>query len=227
MKKFLVAALFSAAGVGIGAGQALAVTLDTDDKRLSYIMGFQVAQQIKAEGVDLDMTAFTQAFDDVKADKEPRLSNEDIQATMQRVQEARMKEAQAQGAKNKAEGQKFLADNAKKKGVKTTDSGLQYKVLNAGKGKMPAGTDMVEVHYRGTLIDGTEFDSSYSRGEPTSFPVNGVIKGWTEALMMMKEGAKWELYIPAELAYGPRGAGAMIGPDATLVFEVELLKVMN
>lgn len=227
MKKLLVAALFSTAGIGMGAGHAIAATLDNDDKRLSYIMGYQVAQQIKAEGVNLDMDAFTQAFADVKADEKPRLSDQEIQGTMQRVQEARMKEAQELGMKNKAEGEAFLSTNAKKKGVKTTDSGLQYKVIKAGNGKTPAGTDMVEVHYRGTLIDGTEFDSSYSRGQPTSFPVNGVIRGWTEALMLMKEGDKWELYIPSELAYGPRGAGAMIGPDATLVFEVELLKVMN
>ncbi len=223
MKKRLVLALVSSMGVG----QALAVELDTDQKRMSYIIGYQIAQQIKGDGVDLDMKIFTQAFKDVEEGKTTRLSNEEAQATMQRIQEQRTKDAQKQAEQNKQKGQKFLAANAKKKGVKTTESGLQYKVLNAGSGKTPKGTDMVEVHYRGTLIDGAEFDSSYSRGEPTSFPVNGVIKGWTEALMMMKEGDKWQLFIPPELAYGPRGAGAMIGPDATLVFEVELLKVKN
>ncbi len=225
MKKFLVAAFATSALAGLGASQALAAKLDSDEQRFSYIIGFQVAQQIKADGVDLDFEAFKAAFEDVKAGKQPRLSEGDMQATLQRMQEKRMQEAQAKAAENTKSGEAFLAANAKKPGVKTTDSGLQYKVVKAGSGKQPSGSDMVEVHYRGTLIDGTEFDSSYSRGEPTSFPVNGVIRGWTEALTMMKEGAKWELYIPSDLAYGPRGAGALIGPNATLVFEVELLKV--
>jgi len=223
MKKRLIVAL----AASMGAGQALAVALDTDQKRMSYIIGYQVAQQILGEGVDLDMEVFAQAFSDVKAGKDAQLSNDEARETMQRVQEKRMKEAQKQAEKNQLEGQKYLAANAKKPGVKTTESGLQYKVINAGSGKTPKGTDLVEVHYRGTLIDGTEFDSSYSRGEPTSFPVNGVIKGWTEALMMMKEGDKWQLVIPSELAYGTRGSGAMIGPGETLIFDVELLKVKN
>lgn len=129
------------------------------------------------------------------------------------------------GEKNSKEGETFLAENKKKEGVKTTASGLQYKVITPGKGPMPKDTDTVSVNYRGTLIDGTEFDSSYKRGEAVSFPVNGVIKGWTEALQMMKVGSKWQLFIPSNLAYGDRGAGGQIGPNATLIFEVELLSI--
>ena len=124
-----------------------------------------------------------------------------------------------------AKGETYLKENAKKEGVKTLPSGLQYKVVKEGNGKSPKATDTVSVHYRGTLIDGTEFDSSIKRGEPAEFPVNRVIKGWTEALQLMKEGDKWMLYIPSNLAYGERGAGADIGPNETLIFEVELLKV--
>jgi FKBP-type peptidyl-prolyl cis-trans isomerase FklB len=137
----------------------------------------------------------------------------------------RMKGQQEGLTKNKAEGEKFLADNKKKEGIKTTASGLQYKVIKDGTGKTPKATDTVSTHYRGTLISGKEFDSSYKRGEPAEFPVNGVIKGWTEALQLMKEGAKWQLFIPSELAYGERGAGQDIGPNSTLIFDIELLSV--
>jgi FKBP-type peptidyl-prolyl cis-trans isomerase FklB len=129
------------------------------------------------------------------------------------------------GEKNKAEGEAFLAENKKKEGVKTLPSGLQYKVIKAGTGKKPKVTDTVTTHYRGTLMNGTEFDSSYRRGQPVSFQVNGVIPGWTEALQLMEEGAKWQLFIPSNLAYGERGAGRDIGPNATLVFEIELLSI--
>ncbi len=130
---------------------------------------------------------------------------------------------QAQSAKEK--GEQYLAENAKKETVKTTASGLQYEVLTEGTGKSPSATDTVKVHYRGTLIDGTEFDSSYSRGEPAEFPLNRVIPGWTEGVQLMKEGAKYRFVIPSQLAYGSRGAGPVIGPDETLIFEVELLEV--
>ena len=127
--------------------------------------------------------------------------------------------------KNKADGEKFLVENARKEGVTTLPSGLQYKEIKAGKGKSPKATDTVTTHYKGTLIDGMEFDSSYKRGEPATFPVSGVIPGWTEALQLMKEGAKWQLFLPSNLAYGERGAGRDIGPNATLIFEVELISV--
>jgi FKBP-type peptidyl-prolyl cis-trans isomerase FklB len=131
----------------------------------------------------------------------------------------------AQGEKNKKEGEAFLAENKKKEGVKTLPSGLQYKVIKEGTGKSPKATDKVSTHYRGTLIDGTEFDSSYKRGQPATFPVNGVIPGWTEALQLMKVGSKWQLFIPSKLAYGERGAPPVIGPYSVLIFTVELLAI--
>jgi FKBP-type peptidyl-prolyl cis-trans isomerase FklB len=157
------------------------------------------------------------------------MSQEEIRATLtslqQRLVAARQKELKEKAAKNTEEGKKFLAENQKKAGVKTLPSGLQYKVLTEGAGKTPKAEDTVTVNYKGTLIDGTEFDSSYKRGQPATFQVKGVIKGWTEALQLMKEGSKWHLFIPPELAYGERGAGRDIGPNATLIFEVELLTV--
>ena len=137
------------------------------------------------------------------------------------------KTEKGKGAMNKEIGRQFLSDNEGKPGVVTLDSGLQYKVTVEGKGPKPVGSDTVKTHYRGTLIDGTEFDSSYSRGQPASFPVKGVISGWTEALQLMNVGSKWELYIPSDLAYGDRGAGADIGPGATLIFEIELLEIVG
>jgi FKBP-type peptidyl-prolyl cis-trans isomerase FklB len=143
-------------------------------------------------------------------------------------QEAREKTSpKTAGEKNRIEGEKFLAENKSKEGVQTLPSGLQYKVITPGKGKKPQITDTVTVHYRGTFIDGIEFDSSYRRGQPASFPVNGVIRGWTEALQLMQEGAKWQLFIPPNLAYGERGAGQAIGPNATLIFEVELISIQG
>ncbi len=223
MKRHLT--LFTAAA--LMAGQALAVDLDNDKKRFSYIVGLQIGQQLTTDNIDLDEAAFMAAIKDVASGAKPQLSQADIQATLQRIQQERAAEAKNVAEKNRAEGEKFLANNAKKSDVKTLDSGLQYKVFEAGKGAKPKATDTVEVHYRGTLINGTEFDSSFSRGQPATFPVNGVIKGWQEALQLMKEGAKWQIFVPSDLAYGNRGAGAQIGPNATLVFDVELLKIKN
>jgi FKBP-type peptidyl-prolyl cis-trans isomerase FklB len=159
------------------------------------------------------------------------LSEQEIRETMavfQKEMMARQEELSKKlGEKNKKEGDVFLAENKKKDGVKTLPSGLQYKVVKAGTGKKPKLTDTVTTHYRGTLIDGTEFDSSYRRGQPATFPVNGVIPGWTEALQLMEEGAKWELFIPSNLAYGERGAGRDIGPHATLIFDIELITIQE
>src|SRR3989338_270904 len=163
------------------------------------------------------------------AEKTTLKSEKEVQETMMAFQNE-MKTKQAEhakvlGGKNKKEGEAFLAENKKKEGVKTTASGLQYKVIKNGNGKKPKATDTVTVHYKGTLIDGTEFDSSYKRGEPTSFPVNQVIAGWTEALQLMNVGSKWQLFIPANLGYGDRGAGPQIGPNAAFIFEVELISL--
>jgi FKBP-type peptidyl-prolyl cis-trans isomerase FklB len=217
--------IFSLAAATILSASASAADLKTDQQRFSYIIGMQIGQQMKNDGITLDEDAFMQAIRDAASGTPSRLSQEEAQTTMQHMQEERAKVAEQEGEKNKQAGEKFLADNRGKPGVKVLPNGLQYKVLKAGTGAKPSATDTVEVNYRGTLIDGTEFDSSYKRGQPATFPVNGVIKGWTQALQMMNEGSKWQLFIPADLAYGSRGAGGVIGPNATLVFEVELLKI--
>lgn len=195
------------------------------NQRLSYIVGENMATQLKNDGVELDTDALVMAVSDVLAGNASRLSEADKRATIEEMQKI-SQEKQAEGAaKNKAAGEAYLAENAKKDGVTTTESGLQYKVLVAGDGAQPTTNDQVQVHYRGTLIDGTVFDSSYDRGEPIVFPVTGVIQGWVEALQLMKVGDKFELTIPSDLAYGANGSGPVIGPDATLVFEVELLDI--
>ena len=155
-------------------------------------------------------------------EQEVRESLRNLQQQMRAKHEQKVKE---QSEKNKKVGEEFLAKHKTQEGVKTTASGLQYRVIQEGKGKQPTTDETVEVQYRGTLVDGTEFDSSYKRGTPASFPVKGVIKGWTEALLMMKEGSKWQIAVPPELAYGARSAGPLIGPNSTLLFEIELLTV--
>ncbi|OYV93154.1 MAG: hypothetical protein B7Z73_03805 [Planctomycetia bacterium 21-64-5] len=202
-------------------------------KTLSYMQGYELGKQVSqftAIGIDLDNEILMAAFKDALEGKEPTMSEKDRMAAMpdiqKLVQEKRTAKLRELGAKNKAEGKAFLAQNKKKEGVKTLPSGLQYKVLKSGKGETPKRTDTVKAHYKGTLLNGNEFDSSYRRGQPASFPVNGVIPGWTEALQLMKVGDKWQLFIPSELAYGEQGAGnGGIPPNATLVFEVELLGV--
>jgi len=203
--------------------------LDTDAAKLSYSIGLDVGQSLKTLGADIDKTAFMAAVSDRLDGKDARLTAEVAAQVKQTYFKARaekqMAEQQAKGAANKAAGEKFLAENGKKDGVTTTASGLQYEVLKQGDGAKPTAADKVTVHYRGTLLDGTEFDSSYSRGEPITFPLNGVIKGWTEGVQLMQVGSKFKFYIPSDLAYGSQGAGARIEPDSTLVFEVELLGI--
>jgi len=205
--------------------------LDTDAAKLSYSIGLDVGQSLKTLGADIDKTAFMAAVSDQLDGKAARLSAEVAGQVKQTYFKARaekqMAEQQAKGAANKAAGEKFLAENAKKPGVTVTASGLQYEVLKQGDGAKPAATDKVKVHYRGTLLDGTEFDSSYARGEPVTFPLNAVIKGWTEGVQLMNVGSKFRFVIPSELAYGDRGAGGRIEPGSTLVFEVELLGIEN
>ncbi|WP_346838160.1 FKBP-type peptidyl-prolyl cis-trans isomerase [Microbulbifer sp. SAOS-129_SWC] len=211
------------------------IALDTHEKKVSYIIAEDMAKRLQTQDVSLDPQVVLMALNDVKAGRDSRLSDDEkkkvisvFQEKMQAKQQERLaqqeKDFKAKAETNKAEGKKFLEENAKKDGVVTTDSGLQYKVITAGSGDTPSADSVVEVDYEGKLIDGTVFDSSYTKGEPVQFPVNGVIKGWTEALQLMKEGAKWELYIPSDLAYGPGGAGGVIGPNATLIFTVELHK---
>jgi FKBP-type peptidyl-prolyl cis-trans isomerase FklB len=202
-----------------------AAELDSNKKKISYIMGFQTANQMKAQGVDVDVDAFALAIKDALGGNPPRLSQAEINSAIQYYKQEQARAEQESAAKTLEEGRKFLQANKSREGVVELASGLQYKVLQAGSGKTPGPDDTVEVNYRGTLIDGTEFDSSYKRGKSISFKVTGVIKGWTEALQLMQEGAKWQLFIPSDLAYGERGSGGKIGPNATLIFDVELIKV--
>lgn len=201
------------------------VKLETLDQRLSYIVGENMAHQLKNDGIELDTNAFAMAVADVAAGNAPRLLEADKRSAIEEIQKISEERQKAKHAANIAEGAAYLEANSKKDGVITTDSGLQYKSLAKGDGKKPTKSDTVKVHYKGTLIDGTPFDSSYDRGEPAVFPVGGVIAGWTEALQLMNVGDKFELTIPSDLAYGPNGSGQAIGPNATLVFEVELLGI--
>jgi len=200
-----------------------------DMSKVSYAIGFKTGQGMKQQGLELVKEEYLKGFADGQADKESAIAEEEMEQLLQAFQMEMMMKMQAKrqaaSAQNMADGKKFLEENAKQEGWKTTKSGLQYKVITEGKGAKPKATDTVEVHYRGTLIDGKEFDSSYKRGEPATFPVNGVIKGWTEALQMMPVGSKWQIVLPPELAYGERGAGQDIGPNAVLRFEVELLDI--
>ena len=199
------------------------------EQKLSYIVGLNMAGQFKRDGIELDPVAFTLAVSDIQSGQESRLSPEEVQqtvATMQQiVQDKHLQARQEQSAKNKAEGLAYLEANATKEGVVVTESGLQYKEVVAGEGAIPTSEQKVVVHYKGTLVDGTQFDSSYDRGEPIEFAVTGVISGWTEALQLMNVGDKFELAIPSDLAYGQRGSGQLIGPDATLLFTVELIEI--
>ncbi|MDX1735787.1 MAG: FKBP-type peptidyl-prolyl cis-trans isomerase [Halioglobus sp.] len=205
------------------------VKLESFEQRLSYGIAFSVGQRMAADNIPLDSDAFLQGIDDALKGQQPRLTPEEMQQEMQTYQQQVMAErAEAQQAlagANQAAAETFLAENAAREGVVVTESGLQYEVLEAGEGAKPGADDTVEVHYRGTLVDGTEFDSSYSRGEPVTFGVGQVIAGWTEALQLMSVGSKYKLAIPADLAYGAGGAGQVIGPNAALLFEVELLSI--
>jgi FKBP-type peptidyl-prolyl cis-trans isomerase len=206
-----------------------AVSLDTTEKRLSYGIAYGLGQRLKEDGVPLDVAAFSAGIEDAFSGSEPLLTQEEIGAEMQTYQQNQAKEQEAQmgqtAEQNTTEGAAFLAKNATAEGVVVLESGLQYKVLTAGEGPLPTAADTVEVHYRGTLIDGTEFDSSYARGSTVSFGVTQVIAGWTEALQLMPSGSKWQLFIPSDLAYGAGGAGGVIGPNATLIFDVELIQI--
>jgi len=208
-----------------------ATQLSSDKARLSYAIGMDIGMSLKSLNADLDRTVLLAAINDRLDDAKLKLSDEDAakakQAFFKQQAAKRAAEQKAKAEKNKADGAAFLAENGKKAGVTTTKSGLQYEVLKQGDGAKPKVTDTVTVNYRGTLIDGTEFDSSYKRGQPATFPLNGVIKGWTEGVQLMNVGSKFRFAIPSELAYGPAQAGPKIGPDSVLVFEVELLAIGN
>lgn len=203
--------------------------LITEKQKVSYSIGLSLGANFSKQSLEIDAEALKQGVLDAMSGAQPKLTEAEMKEVMTNLQKrmiAKKQEADAEVAtKNLEEGEEFLAENKKREGVKTLPSGLQYEVIEAGDGKSPEATDTVVTNYKGTLIDGTEFDSSYKRGKPATFPVNGVIKGWTEVLQLMKTGAKWKVYVPSDLAYGNRGAGPLIGPNSTLIFEIELLEV--
>jgi FKBP-type peptidyl-prolyl cis-trans isomerase FklB len=204
------------------------LVLKNQKDKISYIIGMDIGTNLKKQSIDIDSNILAKGVKDALAGTKPLLTEQEIQETMMAFQKEMMAKQEEIGKKNKKEGETFLAENKKKEGVKTLPSGLQYKVIKAGTGKKPKLSDTVTAHYRGTLIDGTEFDSSYKRGQPATFPVSGgMIPGWTEALQLMEEGAKWQLFIPSNLAYGEKGAGRDIGPNATLIFEIELVSIQE
>jgi FKBP-type peptidyl-prolyl cis-trans isomerase FklB len=208
---------------------ATPLTLKTQKDKLSYAIGMNIGAGMKKDGLDIDPNVLSQGLKDALAGTKPLMTEAEAQTVMTEFRTEMMKkkqeEAQRVGDTNKQAGQQFLAANKTKEGVVTTPSGLQYKILKEGTGPKPTATDSVTVNYRGTLINGTEFDSSYKRNEPATFGVNQVIKGWTEALQLMPVGSKWQLFIPSDLAYGERSPGAEIGPNSTLIFDVELLSI--
>jgi FKBP-type peptidyl-prolyl cis-trans isomerase len=209
-----------------GCMKSQTVSVNSDKEKSSYAIGQQMGKSMKAQGVEIDPAALTQGISDVFENKKSLLSDQEMQQAIQKMQQA-LTEKQEKASKGKLEANaKFLEENKKKSGIKTTASGLQYEIIKEGTGGIPKETDTVSVHYRGTLIDGSEFDSSYKRNAPAEFPIARVIKGWTEALKMMKVGSKWKLYIPSELAYGPQDHPG-IPANSILLFEVELLGIVK
>lgn len=204
-------------------------SLNSDTEKFSYAIGMDIGRSLKRLDTEIDVVALRQGVQDVLDDKETLLTQEEVVEVMtsfsQKIQQEQEEKQKKASGENAEAAEKFFAENAKKEGVKTTQSGLQYEVITEGKGEKPKASDRVSVHYTGKLLDGTVFDSSVERGEPATFPLNAVIPGWTEGLQLMTVGSKYKLYIPPELGYGERGAGPKIGPNAALVFEVELLKV--
>src|SRR5881398_1331832 len=223
MKRFIVIVSASLLALPLF-GQKKSAQLKDQKDKVSYAIGMQIGFNLARQKVDINPDVLATGIKDSIANK-PQLTQDQVKDVMAQFEKDMEQKQKQLGEKNKTDGAKFLEDNKKKPGVKTTASGLQYKVEKEGTGSQPKATDMVTVNYRGTLIDGTEFDSSYKRGQPATFPVNGVIKGWTEALQLMKQGSKYQLFIPSNLAYGERAMGPDIGPNATLIFDVELQDV--
>ncbi|HKK16050.1 MAG TPA: FKBP-type peptidyl-prolyl cis-trans isomerase [Gammaproteobacteria bacterium] len=205
--------------------QVSAAEIKTEQQKLSYALGAYFSQGVTRQNIDIDVPAFMQAVEDILTQSELKISEEEMQQVLSSYQQKLTTERAAAADSNKTAGEKFLAENKKKEGVVTLPSGLQYKVLKKGDGPSPTVDDNVKVHYHGTHIDGSVFDSSYERGEPVSLGLNQVIKGWQEAVPLMSVGSKYQIYVPADLAYGERGAGGSIGPNETLIFDIELLGI--
>ena len=228
---FRFIAILSLGLLSVSAYAAEKADLKTQKDKVSYSIGLDIGKNLKDQSIEIDPKMLAEGVQDAISGGKRLLTEEEVKGVMMAFQQEMQAKAAAKakvvGDKNLKEGEAFLAENKKKKGVVTLPSGLQYKIITAGTGKKPKATDTVTTNYKGTLIDGTEFDSSYKRGQPASFPVGGVIPGWTEALQLMPVGSKWQLFVPSTLAYGPRGAGQQIGPNATLIFEVELLSIQG
>ncbi len=228
MKSFLPRSILAAAMI-FGAAAVIAADLDTDAKKQSYTFGVDIGRMLKNQGADIDMSVLLEAIETGYQGQESQLSDEEMREVRENFMAQQRAAAQAkinaEKSQNQAEGTEFLAKNRSKAGVRVTDSGLQYRVIAEGSGERPGSGDSVTVHYRGKLLDGSEFDSSYKRNEPTSFALNAVIPGWTEGLQLMTVGSKYEFYIPYELAYGEQGRPPVIPPAALLIFEVELLDI--
>src|SRR5437868_8342506 len=223
MKNFILIVSASLLALPV-VGQEKSPQLKDQKDKVSYSIGMNIGFNLSKQKVDINPDILAAGIKDAMAGK-PQLTSDQVKDVMAQF-EKDMEQKQKQAAeKNKTDGTKFLEENKKKEGVKTTASGLEYKALKEGTGAQPKATDTVTVNYRGTLMDGTEFDSSYKRGQPATFPLNGVIKGWTEALQLMKAGSKYQLFVPANLAYGERAVGPDISPNSTLIFEVELTGV--
>jgi FKBP-type peptidyl-prolyl cis-trans isomerase FklB len=230
MKYFIISSCLALA-VSPVFGQQKSPEAKTDMDKVSYSIGLQIGlnltkqeEALKKQNVQINTDALLNGVKDALAGK-PQLTTDQVRATLTEFEKDMTQKQQAAGDKNKADGEKFLAENKKKEGVKTTPSGVQYKVIKEGSGPQPKETDTVVANYRGTLINGTEFDNSYKRGQAATFPLNRVIKGWTEGLQLMKVGSKYQFFIPANLAYGEQQMGPDIGPNSTLIFDVELVGI--
>ena len=228
--KFIPTTLAALMAISLNAAETTPA-FKSDKEKSSYAIGIDVGNNLKRNALDLDVDQFAAGFKASFTGGKALMTDEEVRETLTALtaglREKAMAKRKEAGAASVKEGKDFLDANKKKEGVVTLPSGLQYKVLKAGTGAIPKATDTVKTHYRGTLVNGTEFDSSYKRNEPAEFPVGGVIKGWTEALQLMKAGSKWQLFIPSELAYGENGAGADIPPNAVLTFDIELLEIVT
>ncbi len=224
MKKILLISLGLALAPSVFADNH---ALNTIEQKASYTLGADIAKNFRNQGLEIDVKAFSLGLEDALQNRDLKLSEEEmmssINAVKQRMQKQQLEKQKTIARKNLDEGNAFLTENAKKEGVVTLDSGVQYKVLTKGKGDSPTPEDTISAHYRGTLLDGSEFDSSYQRGTPLTLQMGSVIKGWGEVLKLMKPGSKWEVYIPSDMAYGEKGAGDAIGPNQTLIFTIELI----
>jgi FKBP-type peptidyl-prolyl cis-trans isomerase len=228
--KYLAIVLLMFLSIACSQNTAQNVDLKTFDDSVSYSIGADIARNFETQKMNINADAFVNGFIDIASKKDVKITEDEALKVLTKYQQVMVAKRQAEElaatTANMEKGKEFLANNKTKEGVKTTASGLQYKVITLGKGAKPKASDKVKVHYKGTLLDGTEFDSSYKRGTPAEFPLTGVIKGWTEGLQLMPVGSKYEFYIPSELAYGDR-APQTIGPNQTLIFEVELLEIVK